>query len=167
MSNYNLTDSVPMLTRRQVLAMPAALALAFPSVTGMAAERPKVAAIITEYRQGSHAHVIVNRLLEGYWYNNEHREPSLRIVSMYTDQVPDNDMSRDLASKYNYKIFPTIRQALTMGGNKLAVDGVVLIGEHGVYPVSEKGQHMYPRYELFKQIIEVFRATGKSVPVFL
>ncbi|MFC1528825.1 hypothetical protein ACFL5B_02845 [Candidatus Latescibacterota bacterium] len=166
MSNNILTDSVPMLTRRQVLAMPAGLALALPGVTGMAAERPKIAAIITEYRQGSHAHVIANRLLEGYWYNNEHREPSLRIVSMYTDQVPDNDMSRDLAAQYKYEIFPTIRQTLNMGGNELAVDGVVLIGEHGDYPVSEKEQHMYPRYELFKQIVEVFRETGKAVPVF-
>ena len=29
------------------------------------------------------------------------------------------------------KIFPTIASALCLGGSKLAVDGVLLIGEHG------------------------------------
>ena len=49
---------------------------------------------------------------------------------------------------------PTIAEALTLGGSKLAVDGVVLVGEHGNYPRNEKGQTKYPRYEFFKQIVE-------------
>ncbi len=59
-----------------------------------------------------------------------------------------------------------MREALTLGGSDLAVDGVVLIGEHGDYPNNEKGQKLYPRYELYKQIVDVFRASRKSVPVF-
>jgi len=43
---------------------------------------------------------------------------------------------------------------------------VLLIGEHGNYPTNEKGQKLYPRYELYQQIIEVFRRSGTSVPVF-
>ncbi len=31
--------------------------------------------------------------------------------------------------------------------HKLAVDGVLIIGEHGNYPKSEYGQTKYPRYE--------------------
>jgi hypothetical protein len=46
------------------------------------------------------------------------------------------------------------------------VDGVVLIGEHGDYPRNEKGQKLYPRYELYRQVIEVFQDTGQTVPVF-
>jgi hypothetical protein len=85
---------------------------------------------------------------------------------MYTDQVPSNDLSRGLAAKYGFRIFPTIAQALTLGGDKLAVDGVVFIGEHGDYPTNDVGQKLYPRYELYSQIVEVFRKTGRSVPVY-
>src|SRR5262249_39608487 len=44
--------------------------------------------------------------------------------------------------------------------------GVVVIGEHGRYPRNEKRQVLYPRYEFFKQIVDVFRRSGRSVPVF-
>ena len=59
------------------------------------------------------------------------------------------------------KIYPTIAEALTLGGSKLAVDGVVLVGEHGNYPRNEKGQTQYPRYEFFEQIVKVFRDSGR------
>ncbi len=64
------------------------------------------------------------------------------------------------------KIYPTVAEALTLGGSQLAVDGIVLVGEHGDYPTNEKGQRLYPRYELFQQIVSVFRESGRSVPVF-
>jgi hypothetical protein len=41
-----------------------------------------------------------------------------------------------------------------------------LIGEHGNYPHNDREQHLYPRYELMESIVEVFRRTGKTVPVF-
>ncbi len=41
-----------------------------------------------------------------------------------------------------------------------------MIGEHGRYPRNEKGQRLYPRYEFFQKIVEVFRRSGRSVPVF-
>ena len=91
---------------------------------------------------------------------------------MYTDQVPDEDLSRDLAARYHFKILPSIREALTLasnsssGGRKLGVDGVMIICEHGAYPYNEMGQKLYPRYELYKQVIDVFRETGQTVPVF-
>jgi hypothetical protein len=75
-------------------------------------------------------------------------------------------MSRDMSKKHNVPIYPTIWETLTLGGDRLAVDGVLLIGEHGQYPWNEKGQHLYPRYELFLEITDVFRASRKSVPVF-
>ncbi len=64
------------------------------------------------------------------------------------------------------KIYPTIAEALTLGGSKLAVDGVLLIGEHGKYPRNERRQTLYPRYEFFQEIVKVFRSSGRSVPVF-
>ncbi|MBI3666782.1 MAG: hypothetical protein HY236_11270 [Acidobacteria bacterium] len=126
----------------------------------------KVAAIVTEYRRLSHADVIVSRLLAGYHPNGVFTPPRVRVVSLYTDQVPANDMSRDLAVKHGFTIYPTVAGALTLGGSKLAVDGVLLIGEHGEYPTNERGQKLYPRFELFERITEVFRASRRSVPVF-
>ncbi|MBK9169879.1 MAG: hypothetical protein IPM24_20795 [Bryobacterales bacterium] len=126
----------------------------------------RIAAVITEYRHNSHADVIVGKYLEGFRQNGQPPGPRNRIVSMYTAQVPKNDMSRDMAKKHGVPIYPTIWETLTLGGHRLAVDGVLLIGEHGQYPVNEKGQKLYPRYELFLEITDVFRGTGKCVPVF-
>ncbi|MES2872623.1 MAG: hypothetical protein V4708_02800 [Bacteroidota bacterium] len=126
----------------------------------------RIAAIITEYRPNSHADVIIGKYLEGYNQDQMAPYPESKIVSMFTEQVPDNDMSRSLSKKYNVPIFRTVADALTLGGNKLAVDGVILIGEHGVYPMNEKEQKLYPRFEMFLKITDVFREQKKSVPVF-
>jgi hypothetical protein len=64
------------------------------------------------------------------------------------------------------KVYPTIADALTRGTAGLAVDGVLIIGEHGKYPRNAKGQVQYPRYEFFQKTVEVFRRSGRSVPVF-
>ena len=89
------------------------------------------------------------------------------LVSLYVDQRPESDLSRDRAERFpQMKIYPTVADTLTLGGSDLAVDGVLLIGEHGSYPTNEKGQHLYPRYELFMQIVSVYRTTGKTAPHF-
>lgn len=129
--------------------------------------RPRrVAAIVTHYTHNSHADVIVSRLLQGYNLDFKPPRPNLQLVSLYTDQVPKNDMSRKLAQEYSFPIFPTIAEALTQGGKELAVEGVLLIGEHGDYPLSDTGQIMYPRRRFFEETAAVFRKVGKSVPVF-
>lgn len=151
-----------MTTRREFLAAAAA-----PLAAGVQAAPPKrIAAIVTEYRHNSHADVIIGKYLEGFRQNGKPPGPRSRIVSLYTAQVPQNDMSRDMARKHDVPIYPTIWESLTLGGDRLAVDGVLLIGEHGEYPWNEKGQHLYPRFELFLEITDAFRASGKSVPVF-
>jgi hypothetical protein len=152
---------VGLIRRRDLLK--AASAAAWPVRAGT---KKQVATIVTEYRLNSHADVIAGRLIEGYEYDGRRREPAVTVVSMYTDQVPKNDLSRDIAAKHGIKIFPTVRETLTLGGDKLAVDAVVLIGEHGNYPENEKGQKLYPRYRLYQQIVDVFRKAGHGVPVY-
>lgn len=125
----------------------------------------KVAAIVTEYRKWSHADVIVGKILEGFHYDGKEK-PNLRVVSMFVDQFTDKDMSRDLAKKYDFKICDSIAEALTLGGNKLAVDGVLCIGEHGKYPTNEKGQLLYPRRRFFEEVAKAFAKTKQAVPVF-
>src|SRR5512133_929184 len=110
----------------------------------MAETRPKIAAVTTQYFKYSHAQHIVDRFLDGYGWNGAHHYPSMDLVSLYVDQVRQNDLSKERAGRHPaMKIYPTIAEALTLGGGKLAVDGVVLVGEHGSYPRNEKGQTKY------------------------
>ena len=154
-----------MISRRRFLQRaPGALACTMAPALPASA-RPRIAVILTAYTPSSHADVWVTALLEGY-DNGQPRTPSLQIVSMYTDQVPDNDMSRAMAAKHGFKIVKTIPEALTMGSGQLAVDGVLLMAEHGKYPMNAKSQILYPRYEFYSQIVEVYRQSRKAVPVF-
>ena len=125
----------------------------------------RVAALVTEYRRHSHADVIVGKILEGYLYDGK-EGPNLRVVSMFVDQFPGGDMSRDLAKKHKFAITKTIDEALTLGGKNLAVDGVLCIGEHGKYPTNQRGQILYPRRRFFEEATNTFARVGRSVPVF-
>jgi len=125
-----------------------------------------VAAIVTTWFPNSHADVFVGMLLNGCAPNGVFRKPRTRVVSLYTDQIAREDRSRAVAAQHGIPIYPTIAEALTLGGSRLAVDAVLFIGEHGEYPTNELGQKLYPRYELFEQIAEVFRPGGRSVPVY-
>src|SRR5436190_21142969 len=124
-----------------------------------------VAGIVTEYRRWSHADVILTKILDGYNLDGG-AGPNLRLASLYVDQFPEKDMSRDLAKKYNFTIYDTIEAALTLGGKSLAVDGVLCIGEHGKYPTNDKGQILYPRRRFFEEVTKTFVRCKKSVPVF-
>src|SRR6267154_93604 len=129
--------------------------------------RPKIAAVCTTYFKYSHAQHIVDRFLDGYGWNGTHHYPPMDLVSLYVDQIGRTDLSRERGARHpSVKLSPTIADALTLGGDKLAVDGVVLVGEHGNYPRNEKGQTKYPRYEFFEQVVKVFRDSGRAVPLF-
>lgn len=156
------------MNRRQMIT--GAIGAATATQASAQPAKKTVAAVVTMYtndgRLNTHANVIIGRLLNGYSPNGVFTQPRTRLVSMFTDQVPPADLSRGLAEKHGFKIYSTIREALTLGGDSLAVDAVCFVGEHGSYPVNDRGQKLYPRYELMERIAEVFRRTGKSVPVF-
>ena len=129
-------------------------------------EKLPVAAIVTAYFENSHADVVVGKILSGFQQDGG-PGPDLQIVSVYTDQVPGNDISRDKAREYGFRISPTIDDALTSGTNQLQVAGVLSIGEHGDYPrLAETQQKMYPRRRFFDEITATFRRCGQVVPVF-
>ena len=159
------------LDRRSFLQAAAAVPVAAPFWNALhAAENRRaklpVAAVVTEYRTNSHADVIVGKILEG-WRQDGGDGPNLRLVSLFTDQVPEADLSRGLAKKHGFRIARTIDEAITGGTGKLQVAGVLSIGEHGSYPFTpDTQQHMYPRRRFFDAIVAAFRRVGASVPVF-
>lgn len=128
--------------------------------------RPKVAAVITEFTYRSHAHVILENFLKPYLFNGQWTDSGMDVVALYVDQFPEREMARDVSKQFKLPIYPTIREALCRGGDNLAVDAVLSIGEHGNYPHNEKGQHEYPRKRFFDEIVAVFGHSRRSVPVF-
>jgi hypothetical protein len=161
------------MNRRHFLAQACALAAA-PTLCRRAhgqliaapASDKKVAAIVTTYTRYSHADNLVTRFMEGYSIVGKSYPPPCHVASLYIDQVGETDIGRPLAKQWKVPLVKTIADALTLGGDKLAVDGVLLIAEHGNYPVNDKGQKLYPRRKFFEEVIKVFRASKRSVPVF-
>ena len=158
-----------MVTRRKFLAA-LSTGLAIPSLAlsdePRRSGRKKMAIVTTEWRYHSHAWHMGERFLVGFPLKGKWHKPELEVVSVYVDQKPENDLSRKRAEEFGFTIYPTIAEALRCGGDRLAVDAVLIIGEHGKYPRNELGQTQYPRYEFFKQVTDVFKKDGKTAPVF-
>jgi hypothetical protein len=127
---------------------------------------PRVAVLTTVWYQNSHADVIAGRLLQGYTLDGQDEFPKLKLASLYVEQLQPSDKSRELAKSHGVPMFDSARGALTLGGDKLAVDGVLLIAEHGQYDESPTGSIQYPKRRLFGEIVKVFEASGRVVPVF-
>jgi len=173
-----------MISRRTLLTL-AAASTSMPT-SALAQSRNsqrKLAGICFGYRPISHAHVIFAKYVDGYESfrkNNinasfsqqqlpapyQPTRPDSKIASLFVAQRVEKDLSRQVAEKHGIPIFRSIYEALTLGGDELSVDGVLLIGEHGDFEKNEKGQTLYPRFQAFLEITDVFRQTGRTVPVF-
>ena len=154
-----------MMHRRSFLA--AGVGLLVAGSRGRAAERGKrIAFLGTEVRRHSHAQHFLDRLTHGYTWKGRWQKPRVEVASVYLDQFPQGDLGRQRIARHQLRQCSSIAEALTLGSSKLAVDGVVIIAEHGQYPRNEKGQTLYPRYQWFKEAVKVFEETGRTVPVF-
>jgi hypothetical protein len=127
---------------------------------------PRVAGINSIYRWKSHAYHIEGRFIDGYSREGVHHQPPFKLARMYNDQYPASDLSRDVCKKHGIELCKTAAETLGPAG-KLDVDAVLLVIEHGDYPANEFGQILYPRFELFQQIVDVFRSASRGVPVFV
>ncbi len=136
-----------------------------PPKPGRDGRRP-LAVVTTVYRPLSHAYHIAGRFIHGFTRDGGLHVPGFYVHSMYVDQTPENDLSREVGREFDFRVTRSIPEALTDASGRLAVDGILLIGEHGNYPRNDKGQILYPRYEFLEQIVGVFRQTGQAVPVF-
>ena len=126
----------------------------------------RIAVIATIYRYLSHAQHFADRFLVGYPTEGRWHRPGMKIVSLYVDQKPEGDQSIDRAREFGFSVYPTIAETLRCGGDKLDVDAILLIAEHGDYPHNDKNQVLYPRHEFFKECVEVFEADGRAVPIY-
>lgn len=163
----------PSISRRQLLKMSAAT---FAGSTGLnweniaveakESKRPQVAGIFTQFFYCSHAYHILHPFLGPYLFNGQLLQPQCDVVSLYGDQFKEGDLSRGVAKKYEIPFYKTIGGALRRGGDELAVDAVLSIGEHGDYPDTKYGQTMYPRKRFFDEIVEVMKQSNRFVPVF-
>jgi hypothetical protein len=165
---FAVEETEPMLNRRAFCQIVSVSALCTAAGHSLRAEQPRkrMAIICTHWIMQSHAQHMGDRFLTGYPRKGRWHRPPLEVVSLYVDQKPAGDQSAERAREFGFTIYPTIAEALCSGGDRLAVDAVLIIGEHGDYPVNARGQKQYPRYEFFKQVVDVFRRSGKSVPVF-
>ena len=143
------------MTRRDWLAGAAATAVwggMAPCAVADATQpkKPKsVAAVMTAYQKGLHADVLVGKILEG-WRQDGGPGPALKLASMYVEQFTDKDLARTMAKKYDVPLFDTIEKAVTVGSDRIPVDGVISIGEHGSYPSNDKGQVSVSTPTLFR-----------------
>src|SRR5262245_40083515 len=164
----SIMPPVSSLSRRDFIAaglagLPALLVN--PALGQLSARKLRVAAVNSIFRLRSHAYHIIGRMVFGFQKDGLHHQPDLQVVRMYNDQTPRDDLSQPFCQRHGIELVKTPSAAL--GGAELDVDAVALICEHGDYPVNEFGQILYPRYELFQQIVEVFQKSGRSVPVFV
>ncbi len=150
-------------TRREFLGSAALLPFA---AAAQPQEPLRVAIVTTIYKYLSHGQHIGDRFLVGYPHDGAWHKPNVKVVSLYVDQKPDGDLSEERAHEFGFRVYPTIAEALCGGGSRLACDAVLIVAEHGNYPRNDKGQVLYPRYEFFEQCAEVFRSSGKAVPVY-
>ncbi|MFK7778740.1 MAG: hypothetical protein QM501_11600 [Gimesia sp.] len=158
------------ITRRDWLANAAAIACGVSTQQVIASvtapvKTKSVAAVVSIYEKGTHADVLIGKILEG-WKQDGGTGPALKLSSLYVDQFSDLDVSRKIAAKYNVPIFDSIERAVTVGGDHIPVDAVISIGEHGDYPFNEKEQQLYPRRRFFEEITDTFKKYGRVVPVF-
>ena len=176
------TEPGSLLTRRKMLGITGMAGIAsIAGITGLTAlagsvagavpqtqqKRPRLAFITTYWAApGSHADWIVDKLMDGYWWKGAHTPSRVDIVSVYIHQLETSQLGQKVCKAKNIPIFKTVGEAVTLGGKELAVDGVVIVGEHGNYPTDLKGHWLLPRWWLYQQVIRVFEQSKRSVPIF-
>src|SRR5712692_6313310 len=116
-------------SRRKFLASAAALTLAggvssgadAPAASRSRPGRPStdgrkpIAVVATVYRPLSHAYHIAGRFLHGYTRGDQLHVPKHFVHSVYVDQAPDNDVSRELSREFGFRVCRTVAAALTDG----------------------------------------------------
>jgi hypothetical protein len=171
-----VVESSSLFTRREMLGMTGLAGIA--ALTGISPKagaqtppvpqkRPRIACLVSYWGlPTSHADWIINKLLDGYWWHGAHTPSRVEVVSVYIHQLDTSLLGQKVCQAKNIPIYKTAGEAVTLGGSELAVDGVVIVCEHGNYPTDLKGHWLLPRWWIYQQVMQVFERSKRSVPVF-
>ena len=168
-----IIESNPTFTRREMLGIGGIAGLT--ALTGFSTDalgrtqqrKPRVAVLATYWAATrSHADWLVNKLIDGYWWQGAHLDSGIEIASVYLHQHDASQLGQKVAKAKGIPVYRSVAEAVTLGGKELAVDGVVIVGEHGDYATDMKGHWLLPRWWLYNQVIRVFEQSKRSVPVF-
>ncbi len=168
-----ILDVNPIFSRREILGITGVAGLA--ALTGLSSDvvgqtqqkKPRIAVLVSFWgATRSHADWIVNKLIDGYWWHGAYVPPRVEVASVYMHQHDTSLLGQKVAKAKGIPIFKSVGEAVTLGGKELAVDGVVIVAEHGDYPTDLKGHWLLPRWWIYNQVIRVFERSKRSVPVF-
>jgi hypothetical protein len=168
-----ILNANPFLTRREMLGIAGAAGLT--ALTGFPAKaftenvpiRRRIAVLASYWGYTrSHADWIVTKLIDGYWWQEAFTPSRVEVVAIYLDQHGESVLGQKVAKAKGIPVFKTVAETVTLGGKELAVDGVVIVGEHGDYPKDLKGRWLLPRWRIYQQVVKVFEESKRSVPVF-
>jgi len=128
----------------------------------------QIAVVSTTFYIRSHSDVIATR-----WTTPRPADPiwgwsgpSSQLASIHIEQITERDTGVAWAKENNIPLMGSIEEAITLGTGNIAVNAVLIIGEHGDYPQNEYDQKTYPRKRLFDSVVAVFKKYGKVLPVF-
>jgi hypothetical protein len=141
-----LTEPDPLFTRREMLGVAGMAGMAaLVGMTPLAGSpagavpqttqtRPRIACIVSFWgAPGSHADWIIGKLMDGYWWQAAHTPSRVDVVSVYIHQFETSLLGQKVCQAKSIPIYKTVGEAVTLGRTELAVDGVVIVGEHGDY----------------------------------
>src|SRR3954447_7023833 len=125
-----MRKSNSLFTRREMVERSGVTGLAMftgmsrDAVAQAAQKRPRIACLVTYWGlPASHADWIVNKLIDGYWWQGAHTASRLDVVSMYIHQVDTSLLGQKVCKAKNIR--SAVKEAVTLGGEELAADGVV------------------------------------------
>lgn len=168
-----IMESNPLFTRREMLGMAgmAGIMALTSNASGAFAQtantRPRIAVLVSYWAYTrSHADWIVNKLIDGYWWEGAYTPSRVDVVSVYIHQHDASQLGQKVAKAKGIPVYKTVAEAVTLGGKELAVDGVVIVAEHGEYATDLKGHWLLPRWWIYQQVVRVFEQSKRSVPIF-
>ena len=94
-----------------------------------ATEKKQIAVLVADWFPGSHPDVIAGRILKTSTLDGQGPPSALEVASVFRDQPSERDVSPQLARTHGFRICDTVAEALTLGTDGMAVDGVILSTE--------------------------------------
>lgn len=121
----------------------------------------RLAILASRWTPGSPARQVADRFLIGYPREGKWHRPAMDVVSLHVDRTPEADQSRERAVEFGFRIYPSVAQTLRCGGDRLAVDGVLMLAGQGEDSGSGPSGS-----DLLEPMLKVFEEDRRAVPVY-